>query len=63
MQIETQTKGRGGRREGSGRKKTTEKRVMFGASAEALAVLENLTCRKSEFINAAILAYAAKEHR
>lgn len=48
----------GGKREGAGRKKTTEKRIMFGASAEVAEILEKLEGNKSEFINAAILAYA-----
>ncbi|MBR6106279.1 MAG: hypothetical protein IKP81_14640 [Paludibacteraceae bacterium] len=49
---------RGGKREGAGRKKTTEKRIMFGASVEVAAIIERLEGSKSDYINKAILAYA-----
>ena len=52
---------RGGKREGAGRKKTTKKRIMFGASAEVAAIIEQLEGSKSDFINKAILAYAKKQ--
>lgn len=56
--MKTPTKQKGGKREGAGRKKTTEKRIMFGASAEVLGILEGIEGNKSEFINKAILAYS-----
>lgn len=58
INMETQTKQKGGKREGAGRKKTTEKRIMFGASTEVLGILEGIEGNKSEFINKAILAYS-----
>ena len=52
---------RGGKREGAGRKKTTEKRIMFGASVEVAAIIERLEGSKSDYINKAILAYAKQQ--
>ena len=57
INMETLHKKKGGKREGAGRKKTTEKRIMFGASAEVLEIIEKIEGNKSDFINKAILAY------
>lgn len=56
--MEAQNKQRGGKRDGAGRKKTTAKRITFGASAEVIGMIGAIS-DKSAFINAAILFYAA----
>lgn len=49
----------GGKRAGSGRKKTVTGRYFgFNSTAEVQAILESLSGSKAEFINAAIMAYA-----
>lgn len=55
--METQSKQWGGKREGAGRPKTMEKRVNFCASKEVADILSTID-KKSEFICAAIMAYA-----
>lgn len=52
---------RGGKREGAGRKKTTDKRIMFGASAEVVEILDKLEGNKSDFINQAIIEFAKRK--
>lgn len=54
MEDTEQTKQRGGKRDGAGRKKTTAKRIMFGASEEVAEVMDQIS-DKSAFINEAVL--------
>lgn len=51
----------GGAREGSGRKKVKGRNFNFRALPEVEAILDALEGSKSDYINAAILSYAAKE--
>lgn len=51
--------GRGGRREGAGRKKTTSKSIALRIPEDVEAVLEGVKGSKSAFIVAAIRAYVA----
>lgn len=58
---ETPKKTWGGRREGSGRKKSVTGRYFgFNSTAETQAILDSLTIPRAEFINAAVLEYAKK---
>lgn len=59
--METETKQRGGKREGAGRKKTTAKQIGFCATQEVVDVLADVA-NKSEFICKAILAYKNKKN-
>lgn len=56
--METTPK-RGGKRDGAGRKKTTSGRYAFNAPADVDAILAAVEGSKTEFILAAIRAYAA----
>lgn len=58
--METQSKQRGGKREGAGRKSKIEKNVTFGAIKEVTDILTALEGNKNEFINKAIIEYAKK---
>ena len=58
MQEKSEKKGWGGRRDGSGRKKTCARRVFFSANEKVARILDEADTPLSEFINAAIEAYA-----
>lgn len=59
---EQQKTTRGGRREGAGRKKTTSKRYGFNAPADVAGILEAVDGSKSDYIIAAIRAYATSRN-
>lgn len=48
----------GGHREGAGRKKTMAKRYGFNAPADVATILDSIEGSKSDYIIAAIRAYA-----
>lgn len=54
--MEEKKEKRGGARSGSGRKKSLEKKITFGATAEVVALLEG-KANKSRIICEAIKAY------
>jgi hypothetical protein len=56
MNMEEQTKKRGGKREGAGRKKFTCKRYGFNAPEDVALILESIG-NKSDFICSAIRAF------
>lgn len=55
--------GWGGRRKGSGRKKTCARRVFFSASTETAGILDEVEGSLSDYINKAILAYDKKKRK
>lgn len=55
--METQTKQKGGKREGAGRKSKVAKNMTFGAVQEVANFFSTYEGNKNEFINNAILAY------
>ena len=55
--METQTKQRGGKREGAGRKSKVAKKMTFGAIQEVVDFFATFEGNKNDFINKAILAY------
>lgn len=58
--METETKQRGGKREGAGRKSKVAKNMTFGAIQEVADFFSTYEGNKNEFINQAILAYIKK---
>lgn len=49
----------GGARAGSGRKKLNRKQALFQLDADVIETLNDIDCSKSDFVNAAIRAYAS----
>lgn len=60
MQEQKESPAWGGARSGAGRKKSAVKKVMFGATAEAVAVLDQVEGSRSKFINEAVVAYGRR---
>lgn len=58
--TDTTKNAHGGRRDGAGRKKTTAKRYGFNAPADVADILEAVEGSKSDYIIAAIRAYAIR---
>lgn len=63
MQEKSEKKGWGGRRDGSGRKKTCARRVFFSANEKVAAILDDVETPLSEFINEAIETYAKERNK
>ena len=63
MQEKSEKKRWGGRRDGSGRKKTCARRVFFSANEKVAAILDEADTPLSEFINAAIESYARERNK
>lgn len=63
MQEKSEKNGWGGRRDGSGRKKTCARRVFFSANEKVARILDEADAPLSEFINEAIEAYAKERSK
>lgn len=61
INMETQTKKWGGKRENAGRKGKIEKKMTFGATKEVVEFFGTYEGNKNDFINKAILAYAGRK--